>query len=100
MEFSQRVLARAPQALAVLAVSNLQWSDLGDPQRVLSLLKRIAHTGQREQLRERHPGTPPANAPRRVELSSAKMRHHLAREQLQVLVQCFFGGKPGGHVQV
>lgn len=50
MEFSQRVLARAPQALAVLAVSNLQWSDLGDPQRVLGLLKRIAQTGQREQL--------------------------------------------------
>jgi len=50
MEFSQRVLARAPQVLAVLAVSNLQWSDLGDPQRVLGLLKRIAHTGQREQL--------------------------------------------------
>jgi mannose-1-phosphate guanylyltransferase len=50
MEFSQRVLARSPEALAVLAVSDLEWSDLGDPQRVLNLLKRIARTGQREQL--------------------------------------------------
>ncbi len=50
MEFSQRVMARAPQALAVLAVGNLEWSDLGDPRRVLNLLKRIARTGQREQL--------------------------------------------------
>lgn len=50
MEFSQRVLARSPEALAVLAVSNLEWSDLGDPQRILNLLKRIARTGQREQL--------------------------------------------------
>jgi mannose-1-phosphate guanylyltransferase len=50
MEFSQRVMARALQALAVLAVGNLEWSDLGDPQRVLNLLKRIAQTGQREQL--------------------------------------------------
>jgi mannose-1-phosphate guanylyltransferase len=50
MEFSQRVLARSPQSLAVLAVSNIEWSDLGDPQRVLNLLKRIAQTRQREQL--------------------------------------------------
>lgn len=50
MEFSQRVLARSPEALAVLAVSDLEWSDLGDPQRVLNLLKCIARTGQREQL--------------------------------------------------
>lgn len=50
MEFSQRVLARSPQALAVLAVGNLEWSDLGEPRRVLSLLKRIERTGQREQL--------------------------------------------------
>ena len=50
MEFSQRVMARSPQALAVLAVSNLEWSDLGEPRRVLSLLKRIERTGQREQL--------------------------------------------------
>ena len=39
-----------PQSLAVLAVSNIEWSDLGDPQRVLNLLKRIAQTRQREQL--------------------------------------------------
>jgi len=50
MEFSQRVLVRSPEALAVLAVDDLEWSDLGDPQRVLNLLKRIARTGQREQL--------------------------------------------------
>jgi mannose-1-phosphate guanylyltransferase len=52
MEFSQRVMARSPQALAVLAVSNLEWSDLGEPRRVLSLLKRIERTGQRERLAE------------------------------------------------
>jgi mannose-1-phosphate guanylyltransferase len=50
LEFSQRVMARSPQALAVLAVDNVDWSDLGEPRRVLSLLKRIARTGQREQL--------------------------------------------------
>jgi hypothetical protein len=50
LEFSQRVMARAPQALAVLAVDNLEWSDLGEPRRVLSLLKRIERTGRREQL--------------------------------------------------
>ncbi len=50
IEFSQRVLARAPETLAVLAVSNLEWSDLGEPRRVLSLLNRIERTGQREQL--------------------------------------------------
>jgi mannose-1-phosphate guanylyltransferase len=50
LEFSQRVMARSPRALAVLAVDNLEWSDLGEPRRVLSLLKRIERTGQREQL--------------------------------------------------
>lgn len=50
MEFSQRVLARSPQALAVLAVGDLQWNDLGEPRRVLGLLKRIERTGHREQL--------------------------------------------------
>jgi mannose-1-phosphate guanylyltransferase len=49
-EFSQRVMARSLQSLAVLAVSNLEWNDLGEPRRVLSLLKRIERTGQREQL--------------------------------------------------
>jgi hypothetical protein len=43
-------MARSPRALAVLAVDNLEWSDLGEPRRVLSLLKRIERTGQREQL--------------------------------------------------
>ena len=66
MEFSQRVLARSPQALAVLAVSNLEWSDLGDPQRVLSLLKRIAQTRTTRTARKRHPGSLPANARRRL----------------------------------
>jgi len=50
LEFSQRVLARSPESLAVLTVANLDWSDLGEPRRVLSLLKRIERTGQREQL--------------------------------------------------
>jgi mannose-1-phosphate guanylyltransferase len=50
LEFSQRVLARSPQAVAVLPVSKLEWSDLGEPRRVLSLLKRIERTDQREKL--------------------------------------------------
>lgn len=50
LEFSQRVMARSPRALAVLPVGNLEWSDLGEPRRVLRLLKRIARTEQREQL--------------------------------------------------
>jgi mannose-1-phosphate guanylyltransferase len=50
LEFSQRVLARSPRAVAVLPVSKLEWSDLGEPRRVLSLLKRIERTAQREKL--------------------------------------------------
>jgi mannose-1-phosphate guanylyltransferase len=50
LEFSQRVLARSSQAVAVLPVSKLEWSDLGEPRRVLSLLKRIERTDQREKL--------------------------------------------------
>ncbi len=50
IEFSQRVLARAPQALAVLPVSDVEWSDLGEPRRVLSLLRRIARTNDRDRL--------------------------------------------------
>ncbi len=50
IEFSQRVLARAPQALAVLPVSDVEWSDLGEPRRVLSLLRRITRTNDRDRL--------------------------------------------------
>jgi mannose-1-phosphate guanylyltransferase len=50
LEFSQRVLARSPQSVAVLPVSKIEWSDLGEPRRVLGLLKRIERTDQREKL--------------------------------------------------
>jgi hypothetical protein len=38
--FSHDVLSARPNDLAVLRASNLGWSDLGDPSRVLSLLER------------------------------------------------------------
>lgn len=36
--FSEQVLARRPEDLAVLPVGGVQWSDLGEPDRVLSVL--------------------------------------------------------------
>lgn len=38
VNFSQRVLAARPRSLAVLRVGGLTWSDLGRPQRVLSVM--------------------------------------------------------------
>jgi hypothetical protein len=40
MNFSQQVLAARPTALAVLRADGLEWSDLGDPGRVLSIASR------------------------------------------------------------
>jgi hypothetical protein len=37
--FSQHVLALVPERLAVLKVTGLRWSDLGDPQRVRASLQ-------------------------------------------------------------
>src|SRR5512132_4686000 len=37
--FSQHVLALVPERLAVLKVTGLRWSDLGDPQRVRAALQ-------------------------------------------------------------
>jgi hypothetical protein len=39
--FSQQVLAARPEDLAVLPVSGLRWSDLGQPERVLSTMADI-----------------------------------------------------------
>jgi hypothetical protein len=36
INFSDRVLAAAPERLAVLKVSGIQWNDLGEPNRVLA----------------------------------------------------------------
>jgi mannose-1-phosphate guanylyltransferase len=37
--FSDRVLARVPERLAVLKVSGIKWSDLGEPKRVLASIQ-------------------------------------------------------------
>lgn len=39
--FSQQVLEKSPETLAVLPVRGVGWSDLGEPQRVLEALARI-----------------------------------------------------------
>jgi mannose-1-phosphate guanylyltransferase len=41
LNFSHHVLAERPQDLMVMRVSNVGWSDLGEPSRVLSALARI-----------------------------------------------------------
>lgn len=41
VNFSQQVLAVRPQDLAVLSVSGVGWSDLGEPSRVLTTLARL-----------------------------------------------------------
>ena len=41
LNFSQRVLEESTDKLMVLAVKDIEWSDLGDPGRVLSTLENI-----------------------------------------------------------
>lgn len=41
IDFSRTVLAAAPDALAVLPVKGVAWSDLGDPGRVGALLSCV-----------------------------------------------------------
>jgi mannose-1-phosphate guanylyltransferase len=41
VDFSSEILARVPRNLAVLPVSGVAWSDLGEPQRVLDTLVRV-----------------------------------------------------------
>lgn len=43
INFSRSVLARAPDRFVTMPVSGLEWSDLGDPRRVVATLRR---TGQ------------------------------------------------------
>jgi mannose-1-phosphate guanylyltransferase len=47
LEFSEHVLAASPRNVAVLPVDNVEWSDLGEPRRVLAVLKRIQRGGSR-----------------------------------------------------
>jgi hypothetical protein len=39
--FSHEVLARFPEDLATVPVFGVDWSDIGEPQRVAALLKRL-----------------------------------------------------------
>ena len=41
VDFSRQVLARRPGNLAVLPVNGVDWSDLGEPRRVLATLSRL-----------------------------------------------------------
>ena len=41
VNFSQHVLAASPGSLAVLRVSGLTWSDMGQPERVLSMMADV-----------------------------------------------------------
>ena len=41
VNFSHHVLAARPRSLAVLRVGGLTWSDLGKPQRVLSMMADV-----------------------------------------------------------
>ncbi len=50
--FSETVLAANPSALSVLEVSGLEWSDLGDPARVVGLLNRLSTSRDRIPLAE------------------------------------------------
>ena len=42
MNFSERVLAKFPTELAVLPFSNVEWSDLGEPARLLAVVSNTA----------------------------------------------------------
>ena len=40
VDFSRQVLEKCPEGLAVLPVCGVDWSDLGEPQRVLEIVRR------------------------------------------------------------
>jgi mannose-1-phosphate guanylyltransferase len=42
VDFSRAVLTPSTSALAVLAVTGVDWTDLGDPARVMAVQKRLA----------------------------------------------------------
>ncbi len=49
MDFSTRVLATRPAHLAVLPAGGMEWSDLGDPRRVMTTLAQISrHSAQQD----------------------------------------------------
>jgi hypothetical protein len=50
--FSETVLAANPNALSVLEASGLEWSDLGEPARVVGLLNRLSISSDRLALAE------------------------------------------------
>lgn len=39
--FSEQVLSQAPSKLAVQLVDDVQWSDLGEPERLIDILQRL-----------------------------------------------------------
>jgi mannose-1-phosphate guanylyltransferase len=45
-DFSQRVLAQLPSRLAVVAVKDVEWDDLGTPARVMAVRDRLARSGR------------------------------------------------------
>jgi mannose-1-phosphate guanylyltransferase len=51
VNFSQHVLAAHPPSLAVLRVGGMKWSDLGEPQRALSVMVDIGLSSVAEQFR-------------------------------------------------
>ncbi len=56
-DFSREVLARCPINLAVLQVSGVEWSDLGEPQRVIRLFAGRAVPPPRDVVRSAQQGT-------------------------------------------
>ncbi len=46
VSFSDEVLAKAPENLAVLPVTGVEWSDLGEPQRVFEILEKERMSAQ------------------------------------------------------
>jgi mannose-1-phosphate guanylyltransferase len=48
VDFSRQVLSARPDALAVLPVRGVHWSDLGDPERVLTTRRRARTMPMRE----------------------------------------------------
>lgn len=46
LEFSEHVLAASPKNVAVLPVDNVEWSDLGEPRRVMAVRKWIERGGR------------------------------------------------------
>ncbi len=62
VNFSDRVLEKYPERLAVLPVTGVEWCDLGEPERVLALLSRLEHRPKWLQPSNKSSSVPGANA--------------------------------------